>query len=110
MLPPDAQTRIEATIDAVSAGDYAGALSVVDASRCSGVHLKSVVDQYGRTLTSSRDTNWDIVAFAPPAPEGWSVYAPLWSVEEGLSDLQLRFSVVRQDGRCHVTLDDLRVP
>ena len=110
MLHPEAQLKIKAAVDALSAGDYAGALSAVDASRCSLEDLKGVVDRYGRTLLSPPDADWDVVAFAPPAPEGWSVYAPLWSVEEGRSDLELRFTVVRRDGPFRVQLDDLLVP
>lgn len=110
MVPPDAQIKVKAAVDALSAGDYAGAVRAVDASRCSLADLKRVVDRYGRTLTAPPDTDWDVIAFAPPAPRGWSVHAPLWSAEEGRSDLELRFTVERRDEALHVTLDDLLVP
>lgn len=111
MLPPELRMKIEAAVNARSRGDYAGALSAVDTSSRPASDLKAVVDQYGQTLLPPPPgQTWNVVAFVPPAPDGWSIWVPLWSVEEGRSDLELRFTAVRQVGRIEVELEDLRVP
>jgi len=39
----------------------------------------------------------------------WLVDAPLWSKEEGLSDLTLTLTVIKKGDRLEVEIDDLHV-
>ncbi|HXV84121.1 MAG TPA: hypothetical protein VEG60_30070 [Candidatus Binatia bacterium] len=53
----------------------------------------------------------DVVEVADSIPPQWSVYVPLWTREEGLSDLTLRLTVFEASTEqgFKVELDDIRV-
>ena len=74
--------------------------------------LKRAVSEYGRTLVISPAANpaADWVKIEDSCPPKWSVHVPLFTAEEGRSDLTLILTL-RQDaaGRYQVEIDGLRV-
>jgi hypothetical protein len=51
----------------------------------------------------------DVIAVRYSSHPTWSVRAPLWSREEGRSDLTLELTISRDGGRWNVEIDDLHV-
>ncbi len=72
--------------------------------------LRQAIADYGRTLTAI-PTSLDGLDVYPidGAPGHFSIDLPLWTVEEGRSDLTLSASVVERDGSVLVSIDDLHV-
>jgi hypothetical protein len=95
----------------LATGDYEGLCADGSAYRQRPEWLRSAVQQYGRTLTELPDEAFELMEFgAITARPGlfWLVQ-PLWTVEEGRSDLDLIGGVAREVGGWRVYLDDLRV-
>ena len=120
MMPFDVRTKITAIVDAISTGQFALALDAADSSRLSEDDLRHprqaryldagrVVTGYGRTLVPPVTHDWDVVPIAASATPAWSVRAPLWSEQEGRSDLELVLSASLVEGTANVVLDDLLV-
>jgi hypothetical protein len=71
------------------------------------------IHKYGRTLVPLPDQAYsllDVVPVSDSQPQRWSVVVPLWSEEEGRSDLSLTITVEDVDGQDYVVeIDDLHV-
>jgi hypothetical protein len=74
--------------------------------------LARALREYGRTVVPLPDEGVaEIDVFRPfPHEERWLVEFPLWTAEEGRSDLCLYLIVLEQDGRKVGYIDDIRVP
>lgn len=74
--------------------------------------LARALSEYGRTFVPIPDEGVaELDAFRPfPQEERWLVEFPLWTAEEGRSDLCLYLIVLGQDGRLVGYIDDVRVP
>jgi hypothetical protein len=71
-----------------------------------------VVRDYGRKLVSppaDAYNNLDAVQVKGAAVPTWSVRAPLWTEEQGRSDLTLELTIAVRLGAPSVELDELRV-
>jgi hypothetical protein len=94
-------------------GDFVDAVAECDSSRLSANDLERVIREYGRTFVEpppNAYTDLDIVVVSSADLPTWSVRAPLWSREEGQSDLTLKLTVRKDRGKWSADLDDLRVP
>lgn len=67
-----------------------------------GVHLnakeieKSILD-YGRILMPyPESTKFDVIEIKGSRNQSWSVVAPIYTVEEGLSDLSLEMTLIKK--------------
>jgi len=69
-----------------------------------------VATNYPGTLVDDTTAQLDVVELAPPGTQAWSVRVPLWTVEEGRSDLQLLLTVAMVGGSPSVEIDDFLVP
>lgn len=100
-------------VELLSAANYAAAVSRCTASRLSAADLAGVIRGYGRRLTPPPLSAYGeidaIQVESRPVPT-WSVRMPLWTIEEGRSDLTLELTVSLPGPRASVELDDLRVP
>jgi hypothetical protein len=97
--------------------DLAGGKYVAVARRSAGVRLSAeelatAVTQYGRRLVpapAGEPLPLDVVAITRE-PAAWSVDTPLWTAEEGRSDLTLQLTVRAEPGGGYrIEVDDLHV-
>jgi len=79
--------------------------------RLSAVELKRAITSYGRTLTPLPDRAWDLVDIYPSASNSrsWYLDLPLWTKEEGRSDLTLKVCLKESDTEISVEIEDIRV-
>jgi|LakMenE01Jun11ns_1017448.scaffolds.fasta_scaffold9176253_1 hypothetical protein len=92
--------------------NYSDAVSHCSDSRLSGEDLEKVIRDYGRTLIeppAHAYKDLDSIAVTGVAIATWSVVAPLWTSEEGLSDLSLELTVRQNENTWIIQLDDLHV-
>jgi hypothetical protein len=94
-------------------GEYDALERLSGGARLSAIDLDRAVREYARTLTvppPGREPPLDVVEIRDARPRAWSVNVPMWSHEEGRSDLTLQLTVIdvpRQGYR--VEIDDLHV-
>jgi hypothetical protein len=82
-------------------------------SRLTSEDLRNVIRDYGRTLVLPPDDAYadlDVVRVTTMEEPTWSVHAPLWTIEEGRSDLSLELTITLTPGAPLIELDNLRVP
>ena len=95
-------------------GDYAGFKRRDRAHRLSEQALAHAVTEYGRHLVRPAHSPMsivDVVEVLGRTPPCWSVNVPLWTQEEGRSDLTLCLTLVDAEADYYgVEIDDLRVP
>lgn len=99
-------------INRLANGEYDALLDQCSASRLTVDDIRQVIDDYGRTFVEPPPSvyhNLDAVAVRDARQPTWSVRAPLWSKEEGRSDLTLEVTVIHDGDRWHVELEDLHV-
>ena len=93
-------------------GNYDELVKRCKQSRLSSEDLRRVVEDYGRRLILPPDDaydNLDVVEIKGATSPSWSVRAPLWTGEEGRSDLTLELTIAIGSGRPNIELDDLHV-
>jgi hypothetical protein len=86
-------------------------------ARWPAVEMARAIVEYGRTLREpplALFDDMDVVdvtaAHVKPGSRKWSIRVPLWTVEEGRSDLSLELSVtVTTGGSVEIELDDIHV-
>ena len=98
--------------DQLARGDYESVIKRCAKSRLTCDDLRTVICQYGRKLLSPPAgvyNKLDLVKVKGAALPTSSVRVPLWTQEEGRSDLTLELTIAVRDGVALVELDDLRV-
>ncbi|KYF59259.1 hypothetical protein BE08_26980 [Sorangium cellulosum] len=105
------RSEISRLIADLSAGRYAEIAADGRTGRLSAEELRTAVEQYGRTLLLLPDGAWDSVDECPQvdAPNTVAVDVPLWTKEEGRSDLTLSLTATKQADRWILQVDDLHV-
>jgi hypothetical protein len=96
----------------LASGDFDGTIAECSASRLRAEDLSKVIQEYGRTFVQPPTNAYaalDAVAVRGTALPTWSVRAPMWSEEEGRSDLTLELTIAQDGQRWNVELDDLHV-
>jgi hypothetical protein len=73
--------------------------------------MRTAISDYGRTLIPLPDEAWSQVDVYEQAndPGEVMVDVPLWTVEEGRSDLTLSISARKEGDQYHLEIDDLHV-
>ncbi len=103
---------VRAVVNRLTDGDFEAVVTACSASRLTAEDLRQVLHDYGRTFVEPPENayrNLDAVAVQGSTLPTWSVRAPLWSHEEGRSDLTLELTIIRDGDRWNVELDDLHV-
>ena len=79
--------------------------------RLTAGQLSAALARYGRRIVPLPDCGWELIDAYPivGSPDIVSLDIPLWTLEEGRSDLTLRVSCRRDGPTVRVTIDDLRV-
>jgi hypothetical protein len=113
MSPDVLISTVRELVEQLARKDYEGLIARCATSRLTSDDLRNVVQEYGRTPISPPPNayqNLDAIEVDGTAVPTWSVRAPLWTKEEGRSDLELQMTIVLRDGSPSVELDDLLVP
>ena len=96
----------------IADGHYAGAIQACSSSRLTEADIDGVIRDYGRTfvrLPADYGDCLDAVRVEGRGNPTWSIRAPLWSREEGRSDLTLELTVINEVNGLSIELDDLKV-
>ena len=99
-------------VDFLVRKEYELAVERCSTSRLSSEVLRDVVADYGRRLVSPPSEAYrdlDAIALKGTPVQTWSVAVPLWSEEEGRSDLTLELTIALSSSGARVEIDDLHV-
>src|SRR6476620_3780830 len=99
-------------LDEIALKRYDALVSRCAASRLSAGDIERVVIDYGRTVVRpprADYTGLSTVRLSGASSPTWSVAAPLWTSEEGRSDLTLELTISLTEAGMDVQLDDLHV-
>jgi hypothetical protein len=106
------ESAVRAVIADLARGEYAAVEHLSDGVRLSAQEMARAVSEYGRRLLPAPEgpLPLDVVAIRGADVPTWSVDAPLWTAEEGPSDLTLQLTVrVAPGGGYQIEVDDLHV-
>jgi hypothetical protein len=80
--------------------------------RLSAKEIARAVANYGRKLVLPPEEGFqlmDVIEVKNAQPRRWSIAMPLWTQEEGRSDLTLEITVIEQQNDFLVELDDIHI-
>ena len=106
------RSTARAMVEQLARGDFEELLGGCIRSRLTTEDLDKVLRGYGRKLVPppvDAYDDLDAVQVKGAAVPTWSVRAPLWTDEEGRSDLTLELTIALGPGEPSVELDDLHV-
>lgn len=106
------RSTVRELVDYLVHGDYELFFQRCAKSRPKSNEVRKVILDYGHTLVSPpKDAyqNLDAVKVKAASLPTWSVRAPLWTEDEGRSDLTLEFTITLGQGKPTVELEDLHV-
>jgi hypothetical protein len=86
------EAAVRDIIDHLTRGEYEAAVEAATrGARPSAEEFERAITDYGRTLINPDDRWWTTVTVTPLAgqPGAYHLAAPLWTAEEGMSDLTL---------------------
>jgi len=105
------ETAIRGVVELLARGEYPAVERLSAGIRLTAQEMAAAINEYGRHLIvppSAAAAPLDVIPHADGG--GWSVYVPLWTLEEGHSDLTLQLTVRPEpDGGHRVEVDDLHV-
>jgi len=96
----------------LASGDLDSVIGACASARIGADDLRDAIDQYGRRLIpppTSAYANLDALRIKHADNPTWSVRAPMYTAEEGRSDLTLELTISFHGDRVKVELDDLHV-
>ncbi len=112
MVSPTLRTALALLIRDLACGDFARIVADGRGGRLTASELQLVFEQYGRTLIRELpEEGWSLVEVYP-ADDGKGPYSldlPLWTKEEGRSDLTLSLSCQETATEVELSIDDVRV-
>ena len=112
MPSKDLQATVQGLVRRLARGDYEGLVAACEKSRLSAADLERAVTEYGAKLAVPPKAMYrelDAVQVRSASVPTWSVRVPLWTEEEGRSDLTLELTISLGPSGPSVELDDLRV-
>ncbi|KFA86825.1 hypothetical protein Q664_51475 [Archangium violaceum Cb vi76] len=103
--------QVRRLIEDLAAGRYAAIAADGRAGRLTEAELRTAVEQYGRTLVPMPSDGERLVAIHEQTsqPDAVTLDVPLWTREEGRSDLTLSVTAIKQGEAYTVEVDDLHV-
>jgi hypothetical protein len=106
------EPAVRAVVHLLVRREYHVIESLTGGSRLAAAEIEDAVSAYPATLVlppSWADVPLDVVALEGVDPPGWAVVIPMWTREEGLSDLSLELTVFSDGAGYRIELDDLHV-
>jgi len=86
--------------------------SLTHGVRLRAADISNAIADYGRTIIAPPDDAFrlmDVVEVKAAVPPRWSITMPVWTKEEGRSDLSVELTVIEDGGAFRVELDDIHV-
>ncbi|MDB6035558.1 MAG: hypothetical protein JWM16_5896 [Verrucomicrobiales bacterium] len=99
-------------INLLVASRYADLVRQMHGIRLTANEIAKAIDDYGRTLVSPPPEGFqrmNIVEIQGSQPKRWSIAMPLWTKEEGLSDLTVEVTIIEHENSFATELDDIHV-
>jgi hypothetical protein len=81
-------------------------------NRLKAQEIKEAISTYGRHLVAppaDAFNSMELVKIRDSNPPRWSVVMPLWTREEGRSDLSIELTLIENQGTFQIELDDIHV-
>lgn len=103
---------IRQVIEHLVAGKYAELETLTKGQRLTAQEMAKTVSDYGRTLVLPPDDAFrlmDVVEVQNAQPPQWSITMPLWTHEEGRSDLSIGVTLIADVEDFRIELDDIHV-
>jgi hypothetical protein len=98
-------------VDALVLARYQELAADGRAGRNTADELERAVREHGRTLVAMPEEAWALVnVYRLEDGAGVALEVPLWTAEEGRSDLTLAVTLSERDGVVAIEIDDLHVP
>ena len=109
-MPEEVRQAIQNLAEIIVAGDWAKLEADGRIGRLTASEGRSAVAQYGRSLTDLPDEAYRLAAiYELDDGSGWAIELPLWTKEEGRSDLTLSLTATRVGTGYRLVIDDLHV-
>jgi hypothetical protein len=106
----DIRAAVAELVDDLVAARFQALVDDGRAGRLTAEELERATKSYGRTLVALPDEAWDLAdVYRSPDGHVRSLDLPVWTLEEGRSDLTLSLSVQRTAEKLRVAIDDLHV-
>ena len=105
-------STVRTLVEQLAKGDYDRLISGCVQSRLASEDLRQVIQSYGRKLVAPPINAYqqlDAVQIKGADVPSWSVRVPVWTEEEGRSDLTLELTIALSSEGLRVELDDLHV-
>lgn len=85
--------------------------SLTDCNRLSAKQIADIVKDYGRTIVPYPEKiKFDVIKVEKADSEEWSVVAPIYTLEEGLSDLSIELTLIKNGpDSFKIELDNIHV-
>jgi hypothetical protein len=99
-------------IEHLVAGEFAELESLTNGRRLNAQEIGKAVTDYGRKLVLPPEDAFrliDVVEVKNAGPRRWSVTMPLWTREEGRSDLAIEVTLIADHENLRIELDDIHV-
>ena len=96
----------------LAVGDFAKLVELTKGIRMSGDEIKMAIQDYGKTLCVPPEDAFglmDVVEIRNASIPQFSARMPLWTKEEGRSDLTLELTIKMPNKKAEVELDDIHV-
>ena len=90
--------------------DYGNIVQLTNGERLSADEIRQAVEAYGRKLIvppKQAYEEMDAIEIRGTSPPSWSVRMPLWTKEDGRSDLTVELTITDLAGQYEVELDDI---
>lgn len=99
-------------VDLLVMGKFDAVAQACSKTRLTADDIRSVIDDYGRHLKpppAGAYSKLDVIKITNATRPTWSVRVPLYTVEEGISDLTLELTVIEFGKSVQIELDDIHV-
>lgn len=103
---------IQHIIEYLVAGKYAELETLTKGRRLSAQEIAKAINDYGRRLVLPPNHAFElmnVVEVRNAQPPKWSIAMPLWTREEGRSDLSVEVTITAGDKAFEIELDDIHV-
>jgi hypothetical protein len=104
--------QVSQIVSLLVAGKYADLEQQTLGVRLTANEIAIAIVDYGRTLVLPPQdgfTLMNIVEVKNAQPKRWSIAMPLWTKEEGRSDLTVDMTIIERENGFSIELDDIHV-
>jgi hypothetical protein len=110
-IPPIVNATVRRVMELLAQQDYGGLETLTRGVQLSAHDIHRAIGDYGRTVVLPPAAGYALldVVEVTSKPGHWSVNMPIWTAEEGRSDLTAEMTVMVEQGRLTVELDNIHV-